>query len=93
MSEFLYTLRWLLNPAFWLRNKPTNRSWDLMILNQLKEPLFERINEYTVNLNGVAIWVKNYPYCYGYDYTEKNLGLPSRSTTLKLKDAINRSGV
>ncbi len=90
-NELLCFLRIIMTPSCWIRNRSTNKQWDRMVLSQLKTPHFTENDNYTVMLNGVQMWVENYPYAYGTDYTGLNDGMPSRATVFRLKDALDRA--
>ena len=90
-----YFLKSLL-PKYWIRNYETDEVWDKMLLGFLENPVFsERIDEdeagYIINLNGVAIWIENYPYGFGMyaNPLRLDVGMPSRRTVIKLKEALD----
>lgn len=87
ISEVLIWLR-SLTPPYWIRNHSTNKALDKWILAALKSPRFRKISERRVVLNGVELWVSNYPYAYGYMPDFEGFGMPSRRTTIKLKKAV-----
>jgi len=91
MLLLCFWIRLLSNPNCWIRNGLTNRKWDRKLSKELDNPTFIRVDKWTVKLNGVEIWVRNYPYEYGYDYIGKNKGLPSRATVFRFMDALKQS--
>jgi len=89
MKHFLF---FLVHPKWWLRNSRINKAWDKWLNDALDDPTYTNPEQYTINLNGVKIWIGNYPYDYGhrfYDdlWNEFNY-LPSRKTALKLKRSL-----
>ena len=68
LSDFMYSVRAFFSSGCWIRNRRTCRKWDNKLRELLKNPVFTDYNTYTVKINGVEIWVENYPYCYGYVY-------------------------
>lgn len=85
----------VLNPGFWLRNHRTNKVWD-NALNKLldKNPKITDVTRHTCKLDGIKVWVANWPHAYGHKYisfastlSEKkvNKALPSRRTILRLR--------
>lgn len=82
--------RVMATPGCWIRNRLTNKEWDRKVLDLLEKGQFSEVGQYTVKLGGEQIWVKNYPYEFGYNAYTTGTGMPSRSTVFKLKDAINR---
>jgi hypothetical protein len=81
-------LRILTTPACWMRNHGTNPALDAWMLIALKDPQISQISSYTCRLNGVPIWIANFPYCFGHVGDSGSLGLPSRSTCFRLYDAV-----
>jgi len=83
-----------INPGTWMRNYGYSKHVDKFILTALENPKFEYGNPYTqydnvIKLNGVTVWVGNYPYAYGYLYNRSQVGMPSRKTVVKLKKALD----
>lgn len=91
MKYFLekkYFLKSLL-PWHWLRLARTNKQWDQKILGFLENPVFtESTTSYRIKLNGVDVWISNYPYCFGCPADHQSF-LPSRTTVIKLKEALD----
>lgn len=54
-----------LTPGFWLQNYPTNWEWDAMLNRLLDEGHKIKEGNYTVTINGIEIWVSNYPFPMG----------------------------
>ena len=78
---------YLLHPAhYFCRLGKTCKYWDKALLRMLHEPKsLRRVSSYTIELNGVKIWVSNYPYSYGYEHADGHGRLPSRKTVVLLK--------
>lgn len=82
-------LRVIFSPIHWIRNASTSHVLDEFILNALKNPRFEYVSRYVVKLNGLDIWIRNYPYAYG-SMDKYDGSLPSRTTVLNLKRAVDK---
>jgi len=66
------------------RNYRVDKRWDKKlnhIIDNWKS--FKRISDYTVLINNIEIWVRNWPYAYGNPYRIDVL--PKRKTALKLR--------
>lgn len=78
--------KYLLRPRFWFRNYSFNADWDRRLNEILDSPEFENMDNYWAEINGVKIWIANYPYAYG------QLGgtevMPSRETVERLHKAV-----
>ena len=90
-----YFLKSLL-PLHWIRNHSTDEEWDALILSFLENPVFSEPEYkglgYVLKLNGVEIWVENYPYAFGSPADTSGTSyakLPSRRTVIKLKEALD----
>lgn len=80
-------------PSHWLKNGFTNWAWNKKLNSILDniEAIDNRESDYWIKINGVKIWVSNYPFGYGADYTNgKTDTAPSRTTIVRLHDAIKR---
>lgn len=76
-------------PGYWLQNLPTSTEWDAILndlMNTFPEPT--SVGLHTVDFNKVTVWVRNYPYAYGYIYSSP-IGrievLPRVATRKRLK--------
>lgn len=86
IADIVFTLA---HPSHWIRLRSTNKCLDEFILEALKNPKFESYGRYTIVLNGVILWIGNYPYSFGYVHNSPDTaGMPSRRTVAKLKKAI-----
>ena len=83
---------------------PTSRVFDEWMHEAMKNPNFSNPvyfagELFSVELNGVRIWTRNYPYAYGMLYgdavsIDRNRGaLPLSITRSRLFDAIESSGI
>lgn len=90
MDRIKTVLRILMTPKCWARNYLTHKKWDKALREQLLNPVFTEISEHSVKLNGVEIWVANYPYAYGSQYSSRTREkyLPSRATVFLLHDML-----
>ena len=95
IDEFCYFLRVVFTPGCWIRNSFTNFKWDRLVREQLNNPSFSNLSHHTVFLNGVEIWVANYPYdCVSnYRGSHKAYRLPSRRTVFKFMDALEQAKI
>ena len=62
MKDFLYKL---LRPRHWIKRNTFNKDWDQFVLNAIASGQIQRFDEYHAKVDGVLVWVKNYPYAYG----------------------------
>ena len=61
----------LVTPSCWRLNYPVSGSWDAALNEMLDNPYFTKIEDCTVTLDGLDIWVKNFPYAYGAPYPDR----------------------
>lgn len=89
IKDFLFAVT---HPNHWVRNDGTNNILDKRIREALLNPKFECLCEHTVVLNGVHLWIANYPYAYGDIYANPFHveGLPKRRTVARLRDAVRK---
>lgn len=76
------------HPAFWIQVGELDWEWDTL-LNRLldAEPKVSNVSRYTCRLNGMTVWISNYPHSYGAFYTGlhgKESGLPAPITRKRL---------
>lgn len=88
MKNAVYLWEVLTTPKCWIRLCATNKVLDSEINKALDNPKFDDISSYTVNLNGMMLWIENYPYAFGSVYGNDSLGLPSRRTVFRLRDEL-----
>jgi hypothetical protein len=69
-------------------NNIYNEIWDRELNNLLDNYKLKDIDNYTATLNGVEIWIGNYPYAYGTVHTNGHYGRPSRSTIYRLRQRV-----
>ena len=87
--DFINTV---INPIFWIRLCRYSKDLDDFVINALKDPDLRIVLEHTgdrAEINGVTLWIKNYPYAYGELEKDTQL-VPSRRTVIKLKRAIDK---
>ena len=90
LIELGYLVRIIITPGCWIRNNLTNRRYSKIMEAQLEKHQPARISPHRATLNGVEVWVSNYPYDYGSDETGRMKGLPSRRVAFMLRDAMGR---
>jgi len=89
MNKFLLTIYFVVNPRWWVMNDYYNEIWDRELNNLLDNYKLKDIDKYTATLNGVEIWIGNYPYAYATVYTNGHVyGRPSRSTIYRLRQRV-----
>lgn len=91
MRNIKYLFNVLTEPRCWIRLGRTNNAWDELINKALDNPKFERYSEYTVFLNGINLWIGNFPYAFGSHNGDDSFGLPSRRTVFRLRDEYTKS--
>ena len=85
-------------PKYWIRNYKTDYELNRGMKRELESPVFSNLEDYSIDLNGITLWISNYPYAFGAimgadggffnEILTNTARLPSRSTQLKLKIAI-----
>ncbi len=89
MNKFLLTIYFVVNPRWWVMNDYYNEIWDRELNNLLDNYKLKDIDKYTATLNGVEIWIGNYPYAYATVYTNGHVyGRPSRLTIYRLRQRV-----
>lgn len=89
LREVRYRMFRILRPKFWVQTRPTCDEYSAHLEKKIKsKPQVVRVDERTVNMDGVEIWVANYPYCYGHVYGQP-CGLPTARVRKMLYDYIN----
>ncbi len=97
MQNIKYLIKVLFTPACWLTVGTYDKAHDEWLKENLKNPVFEKgPSGYVVILNGMPLWVSNYPYAYGSLCSEvmkpysrcEDCPIPSRAAMLQLGDAI-----
>ena len=59
----LYETIWVIcHPHFWVMNNPYCEEWDKMFMDLVENGKIESIDRYDVTIDGVKIWIANYPY-------------------------------
>jgi len=94
IKELLKLLRVLFTPHCWLQNQGYSSVYDKSLREALRNPVFSEFGDYTIKLNGVEIWIENYPYSYGMPKSRTGISTfksnyrSSRRTIFWLHDAI-----
>lgn len=94
-----YTLVALLNTCSWFRNHKTSKNLTEFIHRSLDTGhKLNVIDNYYVTLNGVKLWVENYPYSFGnvvksdgyhsHSGPQDEKRLPSRGAARRLRLAV-----
>lgn len=97
MKKFLLTINFIVNPNWWVMNNSYNETWDKKLNHLLDNHKLEIDNYHTAELDGITIWIANYPYAYGVIWGNpfsKNIntlslqGRPSRLTIYRLRQRV-----
>lgn len=75
----------MLMPSMWIMIHKYSPAWDEALNRMLDKPVFENDDHYTVKLNGVHVWVQNYPFGYATPYGMGEQVRPRRSTILRFR--------
>lgn len=86
-----YFFRYLFRPSFWLSNYSVNKEWDYTLNELIDNAKNIKIQRNTMEIDGVGIWIANFPYAYGNPY--KFMGpefnfLPRRITRERLNKFV-----
>jgi len=52
----------LTHPDYWIMNHPYNKEWDKKLKTLMKQHLFTNIDGATADIDGIKLWIANYPY-------------------------------
>ena len=86
MREFVFRL---LHMGAWTQSYPTNMNYSRALEARIDQGAeVTNIDEYTVDIDGVCIWVSNFPYAYGRTYPNGGI-LPSARVRYKLREYLN----
>lgn len=88
MLDFFWVL---IRPHFWIRNYRFSKEWDKFIRKCIDEnrPVQSK-SRYDVKIDGVTIWIENYPHAYGRPYGDCPVQdvLPARRTAKRFRDYL-----
>ena len=84
LSDFFYRL---VRPEFWVQIYRTDYKYDEILNDLLDSHEIEIITSNFIKLNGIVIWVSNYPYAYGTPYGADEM-LPRPRTRVRLKEMV-----
>ena len=84
LIDFLWAI---VHPGFWLMNYPYSKEWDEWMKKMLDVGKFTDIGPFTAKLNGVWVWINNYPYAAFTNYPGEKCR-PARRTIAKLKEKL-----
>ena len=80
-------LRILFSPSWWYMNETYLEGWDIALNEAMdKQSKIKRLDMHNVEIDGLLIWVQNYPYSYGTNTSDMR---PSRKTIKRLSDYIS----
>jgi hypothetical protein len=75
-------------PGFWLQNYKTDLDWDRALNKALDADNINVVSSCTVMVNGIPVWIENWPYAYGSLYSSGCNFLPKVATRKRLRKAI-----
>ena len=78
-----------IHPRFWLMNYPYEEKWEKFVQEAVLDGHFTDITEYTAKLNGVQVWINNYPYAAFTNYPSAQFR-PARKTIYELRKKLVR---
>lgn len=78
----------LFRPRHWSRGHPTNLKWDAFLLDAVKSGGILPVDQYTVLIGGVEVWVGNHPYASFTPYRSSVKVMPTARTVDILTDII-----
>jgi hypothetical protein len=92
MSNFIGRLKNIIfritHPAFWLQNEPTCWEHDAWLWQKMRDGAVVKYRgSYTCELDGVPMWVSNWPYAYGSLHVD-GAPLPAPLTRVALRRYI-----
>lgn len=88
MKKIKAIIRILLTPSCWLRNYSTNKFLSVRINNAIDREADVILHDnYRVIMDGMLIWIENYPYAFGQVSGQR--GMPDRTTVFRLVDYID----
>lgn len=85
LSDFLYRL---IRPNFWIQNYRTDYLYDDLLNKMLDKYDIEIVDTFTVKIEGIEIWVSNYPYAYGSNYGQSDKVLPRPRTRVRIQHMV-----
>lgn len=75
-------------PSYWLMCLPYSPSWDAEVRKLAQKHEFSRVGKFTAVLDGIEIWIANYPYaCFSPSFKGFR---PSRATIFMLRKKLLR---
>lgn len=85
-----YFFRVITSPSCWFRLYSYSEIWDETLNNMLDKPFFSKLDRYTVDLNGVTIWISNRWYACCASHNPEFMSLPSRRTVFRFFDVMEK---
>ena len=85
LSDFFFRL---VRPSFWGQHYTTDYVYDELLNQILDKCEIEIVDIYTVKINGIEVWVSNFPYSYGYMYKNPDRGMPRPRTRVRLQHMV-----
>jgi len=89
INKHLLTIYFVINPRWWVMNYSYNEKWDRELNYLLDNYKLKDVDKYTAILNGIEVWIRNYPYAYGTVHANGHFyGRPSRWTIYRLRQRV-----
>jgi len=95
LRDSFLSLQFLFKPMFWGMNESYSTEWDKKLNDMMSKYDFTDIENCTAKLNGMEIWITNYPYSTFMPY-ERNSGnrkhkyRPSRLTIKRAMEKLEK---
>ena len=85
-----YTLLALISMGCWLRSSRSDSAWDKILWDMLIAGKIQCVGEFTADIGGYEVWIRNYPYASGRLYNRGGPAGPlcKRSTALFLNSQL-----
>lgn len=98
-----FAIWWVLNalyriidPRFWITLSEVNWEYDRSLNIALTEHGVSKVEEFTVHVGDVEVWIENYPYASGYLYQSRsksvnNRPIPGPLTRIRLNKLVQQA--
>lgn len=89
IKDYLFRI---FRPDFWIQVAPTNEALSAKIERAIdSESPVTIVDEFTIKMAGMELWVENYPYGYGGLHNSPLSELPTARVRAKLKKYITEA--
>lgn len=81
----------IVNPKYWFSVEKSSKEVSLIVLDLIENnKKIEEIGYYSCKINGVTLWIANYPYGFGGLYEGSERRLPYRYIRILLAQKIKK---